>query len=91
MPGIKEVKHSTKTASSDNKSEDLHDDPIYIVRTPNKIYDSLKERMEIPPLNQVISIIKTPNSTRWNRIYHTTRMRLAQGYMKSLTLISEQF
>ena len=34
MPGIKEVKHSTKTASSDSKSEDLHDDPIYIVRTP---------------------------------------------------------
>ena len=26
MPGIKEVKHSTKTASSDSKSEDLHDD-----------------------------------------------------------------
>ena len=32
MPGIKEVKH-TKTASSDSKSEDLHDDPMYIVRT----------------------------------------------------------
>ena len=25
MPGIKEVKHSTKTASSDSKLEDLHD------------------------------------------------------------------
>ena len=34
MPGIKEVKYSTKTASSNSKSEDLHDDPIYIVRTP---------------------------------------------------------
>ena len=54
MPEIKEVKHSTKTASSDSKSEDLHDDSIYIVRTPNKIYDSFKERMEILPLNQVI-------------------------------------
>ena len=57
MSGIKEVRHSTKTASSDSKSEDLHDDPIYIVRTPNKIYDSSKERMEILPLNQVIWII----------------------------------
>ena len=37
MPGTKEVKHSTKTASSDSKSEDLHDDPIYIFRAPNKI------------------------------------------------------
>ena len=54
MPGIKEAKHSTKTASSDSKSEDLHDDPIYIVRTPNKTYNSFKERMEILPLNQVI-------------------------------------
>ena len=54
MSGIKEVRHSTKTASSDSKSEDLHDDPIYIVRTPNKIYDSSKERTEIFPLNQVI-------------------------------------
>ena len=34
MPEIQEVKHSTKTASSDSKSEDLHDDPICIVRTP---------------------------------------------------------
>ena len=43
MPGIKEVKHSTKTANSDSKLEDLHHDPpIYIVRTP---------------LNQAISII----------------------------------
>ena len=54
MLGIKEVKHSTKTAISYSKSEDLHDDPIYIVRTPNKIYDSFKERMEILPLNQAI-------------------------------------
>ena len=54
MPGIKELKHSTKTASSHSKSEDLHNDSIYIVRTPNKIYDSFKERMEILPLNQVI-------------------------------------
>ena len=54
MPGIKEVKHSTKTASRDSKSEDFHDDPIYIGRTSNKIYDSPKERMEILPLNQVI-------------------------------------
>ena len=65
MPGIKEVKHSTKTASSDSKSEifimtqdskseDLNNDRIYIVRTPNKIYDSLKERVKILPLNQVI-------------------------------------
>ena len=51
MVGIKEVKHSTKTASSDTKSGDLHDDPIYIFRTPNKIYDSFKERMEILTLN----------------------------------------
>ena len=28
MPGIKEVKHFTETASSDSKSQDLHDDPI---------------------------------------------------------------
>ena len=54
MPGIKEVKHSTKTASRDSKSEDFHDDPTYIGRTSNKIYDSPKERMEILPLNQVI-------------------------------------
>ena len=27
MLGIKEVKRSTKTVSSDSKSEDLHDDP----------------------------------------------------------------
>ena len=53
MPGIKEVKDSTKTASSDSKL-DLHDDPIYIVRTLNKTYDSFKERMEILPQNQVI-------------------------------------
>ena len=57
MPGIKEVKHSTKTASSDSKSEDLRDDTIYIVRTPNKMYGSFKERMEIVSLNQVIRII----------------------------------
>ena len=57
MPGIKEVKHSAKTASSDSKSEDPHGDPIYIVRTPNKIYDSFKESMEILPLNQVFWII----------------------------------
>ena len=54
MPGIKAVTHSTNAASSDSKSEDLHDDPIRIVRTPNKIYDSFKERTEILPLNQVI-------------------------------------
>ena len=54
MPGIKEVKHSTKTGSTDNKSDNLHDESIYTVRTPNKIYDSLKERMEILALNQVI-------------------------------------
>ena len=54
MSGIKEVKHSTKTASSDSKSEDLHDDSLYIVRTPNKIYDSFKERMRVLPLNQAI-------------------------------------
>ena len=34
MSGIKELKHSTKTASSDSKSEDLRDDPKYIVRKP---------------------------------------------------------
>ena len=54
MPGTKEVKHSTKTAISDSKSEDLLDDTTYIVRTPNKIYDSFRERMEIVSLNQVI-------------------------------------
>ena len=55
MPGIKEVKHSTKTASSDSKSEDLHDDSIYIVRTPKKkFYNPFKERMEILPLSQLI-------------------------------------
>ena len=54
MPGIKEVKHSTKTASSESKSENLRNDPIYIVRTPYKIYNSFKERMEVLPLNQVI-------------------------------------
>ena len=57
MPVIKEVKHSTKTASSDSKSEDLHDDPIYMVRTLKKSYNSFKERMEILSLNQVILII----------------------------------
>ena len=54
MPEVKAVTHSTKAASSDSKSEDLHEDPIHIVRTPNKIYDSFKERTEILPLNQVI-------------------------------------
>ena len=79
MPGIKEVKHSTKTASSDSKSEDLHDGSLYIVRTPNKIYDSFKERMRVLPLssNQVI--------------YRTIQRRLAQSYTKDLALISEQF
>ena len=33
MLGIKEVKHFTKTASSDSKSEDLHNDSIYIINT----------------------------------------------------------
>ena len=54
VPEIKEVKRSTETASSDSKSEGLQDDPIFIVRTSNKIYDSSKERMEIFSLNQVI-------------------------------------
>ena len=36
MPGIKEAKHFTKTASSDSKSEDLHDDSIYIVKHQTK-------------------------------------------------------
>ena len=54
MPVIKEVKHSTKSASSDSKSEHLHDDPIYMVRTLKKSYNSFKERMEILSLNQVI-------------------------------------
>ena len=54
MPGIKEVKHSTETASSDSKSEDLRDDPMSIVRKPNKINNSFKGRIEILPLNQVI-------------------------------------
>ena len=54
MPGIKKVKYSTKTASSDSIPEDLHNDPIYIVRKPNKIYDSFIEKMEILPRNQVI-------------------------------------
>ena len=58
MLGIKEVKCSTKTVSSDSKSEDLHDDPRwYIVRTTNKIYDSFKERIEILTLNEAIWII----------------------------------
>ena len=55
IAGIKEVKHSTKTATSDSESEDLRDDPIcIIIRIPNTIFDSFKERMEILPLNQVI-------------------------------------
>ena len=54
MPEIKEVKHSTETASSDSRSKDLHDDPIYIVRAPNKSYDSSKERTETFSPNQVI-------------------------------------
>ena len=54
MPGIKEVKHFTKTATGYSKSEDLHDNSIYIVRTPNKIYDWFKERIEILPLNQIM-------------------------------------
>ena len=33
MSEIKEVKHAIKTASSDSKSEDLHDDSIYIQYT----------------------------------------------------------
>ena len=36
MPGMKETKHFTKTASSDSKSEDLHDDSIYIVKHQTK-------------------------------------------------------
>ena len=50
MPRIREVKNSTKTASRNSNLEDLRDDSIYIVRTPNKIYDSFKQRMEILPL-----------------------------------------
>ena len=54
MPEIKEVKLSTKTAGRDSKSEDLHDDSIYIVKTRNKIYDLFKEILKILPLNQII-------------------------------------
>ena len=54
MPEIKGVKHSAKTATSCSKSEDLHDHPVEIVGTPNKINESFKERMEIFPRNQVI-------------------------------------
>ena len=54
MPEIKGVKHSAKTATSCSKSEDLHDYPVEIVGTPNKINESFKERMEIFPRNQVI-------------------------------------
>ena len=36
MVGMKGVKQSAKTARCDNKSEDLHDNPIYVVRTPKK-------------------------------------------------------
>ena len=57
MPRRKGVKRSAKTASMDSESEDLHDNLIYIVRTPNKIYDSFKEKMKIHPRNQVIRII----------------------------------
>ena len=54
MPGGKGVKRTAKTASIDSKSENLHDNPIYIIKTPNKIYGSFKERMEILARNQVI-------------------------------------
>ena len=47
MSGIKEIKHSIKTATSDSKSEDLHDDS-------NKIYDSFQEKMEFFPLTKLI-------------------------------------
>ena len=36
-------RYAPETVSSDNKSQDFHDDPICIVRTPKKIYDSFKE------------------------------------------------
>ena len=57
MPRRKGVKRYTKTASMGSESADLHDNLIYIVRTPNKIYDSFKEKMKIHPRNQVIRII----------------------------------
>ena len=56
MPEIKEVKLSTKTASRDSKSEDLHDDSIYIVKTRNKLR-FIQRNTENPPTkssNQVI-------------------------------------
>ena len=36
MVGMKGVKQSAKTARCDSKSEDLHDNPMYVVRTPKK-------------------------------------------------------
>ena len=94
MPGIKEVKHSTKTASSDSKSEDLHDDLLYIFKTPNKIYNPFKERIEILPLNQIIKKVELfRHQIQRAGIKYTiqTQKPLAQSYKKSLTIISEQF
>ena len=54
IAGMKGVKDPAKTATRDSKSEDIHNNPIYVFRTTNKIYDLFKERMEIPPQNQVI-------------------------------------
>ena len=54
IAGMKGVKDPAKTATRDSKSEDIHNNPIYVFRTTNKIYDLFKERMEIPPRKQVI-------------------------------------
>ena len=51
MRGIRGLKHSVKTASNNSKSEDLHDDPIYTVRKPNKIFDSFKKEEETKKKN----------------------------------------
>ena len=57
MPGRKQVKHSTKTASSESKSEGVHDDSIYIVRTPTKKLRFIQKKNQNPSTkssNQVI-------------------------------------
>ena len=90
MRGIKGVKHSAKTVSSDSKSEDLHDDPIYIVRTSNKIYDSFKERMEILPRNQVFELFRhriQRAGIKYTILLKSDKQRIIR---KSLTLVSKQ-
>ena len=86
MPGIKGVKHSAKTANNDSKSDDIHDDPIYIVRTGQQTKFTIHSKKKGNPSTKSSNLI----SRCWNEIYHATQKWLAQSHTKSLALISKQ-